>query len=236
METSSHDPVALAGAARAHALTYLGLVERELGVIPPDEGESQYSEVERFARHWRTKQGLSGPCADPYGPVYHALREAFIPIESRLRELAGWTRGVPFSGLQFHDRPLVSVMERAERRSLETGEEGQNCFGVELYLLLEQMREEYREFLIALDAIERAGGETVLHPEAKGVSGDGDKTELTGEAKALALLVQHPEWNDTEIASHVPCSRTSLYRWPRYTAAREALRAGRKDRPRADEL
>lgn len=59
---------------------------------------------------------------------------------------------------------------------------------------------------------------------------------LTGEEKALALLVGNPTWSDTAIARAVPCGRTSLYRWPRYVAAREALEFGRQDRPHADEL
>lgn len=45
---------------------------------------------------------------------------------------------------------------------------------------------------------------------------------LSGEAKALALLVEHPDWTDKQIADAVPCSRTSLYRWDRYRAARKA--------------
>lgn len=59
---------------------------------------------------------------------------------------------------------------------------------------------------------------------------------LTSEEKALAALVAHPGWTDTRIASYVGCSRTSLYRWPRYIAAREALESGRQQIPRADQL
>lgn len=58
---------------------------------------------------------------------------------------------------------------------------------------------------------------------------------LSQEEKALAALVAHPEWTDTAIAEHAGCGRTSLYRWPRYVAAREALETGRQDRPRADQ-
>lgn len=59
---------------------------------------------------------------------------------------------------------------------------------------------------------------------------------LSGEAKALATLVQHPEWSDKDIADHVGCSRASLYRWTKYRAAREALKAGRQRLPKADEI
>ncbi len=59
---------------------------------------------------------------------------------------------------------------------------------------------------------------------------------LSGEELALAVLVSHPEWSDTAIAKHVGCGRTSLYRWPRYVAAREALESGRYQRPKASEL
>ena len=69
-----------------------------------------------------------------------------------------------------------------------------------------------------------------------GATGDGMETPkaitpttdtLTGEAKALAVLVQHPEWNDKQIAEAAGCSRTSLYRWGKFKAAREVLRSRR---------
>jgi len=59
-----------------------------------------------------------------------------------------------------------------------------------------------------------------------------DSEELTGEAKALALLVQHPEWSNVKIAKEVPCSRTTLYTWQKFVAAREALSQGRRQMPR----
>lgn len=49
-----------------------------------------------------------------------------------------------------------------------------------------------------------------------GNAGDG----LDGEARVLAILVQHPEWSDTMIAKEARLSRTTLYRYPRYKAAR----------------
>jgi hypothetical protein len=52
---------------------------------------------------------------------------------------------------------------------------------------------------------------------------------LTGEAQAVALLVQHPEWSDSQIADAVGCARTSLYRWPKFTISRAALQQGRRE-------
>ncbi len=54
---------------------------------------------------------------------------------------------------------------------------------------------------------------------------------LTGEAKALALLVQHDGWTDTQIAAAVPCSRQTLYKWPRFKAARAAQKSGKENLP-----
>jgi len=51
--------------------------------------------------------------------------------------------------------------------------------------------------------------------------------KLSAQAKALAILVEHPEWTDTRIAKAVPCSRTTLYRWPRFREARAAMKVGR---------
>ncbi len=54
---------------------------------------------------------------------------------------------------------------------------------------------------------------------------------LTGEDKALALLIRHPKWSDTKIAKAVPCHRTTLYKWPTYRKACEALKSARNDMP-----
>lgn len=60
--------------------------------------------------------------------------------------------------------------------------------------------------------------------------------DLSKEQLALAALVAHPEWSDKDIADHVGCARTSLYRWEKYVAAREALERGRMEMPKADEI
>jgi len=53
------------------------------------------------------------------------------------------------------------------------------------------------------------------------------------EAMALALLVQHPDWTDTEIAEAVPCRRQSLYDWQRFRMARQTLKqTGKKSMPK----
>ena len=66
------------------------------------------------------------------------------------------------------------------------------------------------------------------------------KTEngcLSKEEKALAALVGHPEWSDAQIAEHVGCSRTSLYRWQWLcVAARVVLESSRENVPRANQL
>ncbi len=54
--------------------------------------------------------------------------------------------------------------------------------------------------------------------------------DLPAEAKALALLIKHPEWPDNRIASEIGISRTSLYRFENFCKAREAMtEAGRKE-------
>ncbi len=57
-------------------------------------------------------------------------------------------------------------------------------------------------------------------------------TDLTGESKALALLIQNPEWTKMKIASEVPCARPTLYKWPRFMKACELLESGRHDVPK----
>ena len=61
----------------------------------------------------------------------------------------------------------------------------------------------------------------------------GRKTEdvLTGEAKALAILVEHPEWTDKKIAEAIGVSRTTLYDWSKFKKAKEALNQGKNRFP-----
>ena len=47
------------------------------------------------------------------------------------------------------------------------------------------------------------------------------------ESRAMALLIEHPEWSNTKIAKEAGCSRPSLYRMSRFMAARQTQRAGR---------
>jgi len=65
--------------------------------------------------------------------------------------------------------------------------------------------------------------------EKVGPSPDG----IPGEARALAVLVEHPEWSDLRIAKEAGVNRTQLYRYPRYRAARQTVReAGRGAMPK----
>jgi hypothetical protein len=55
---------------------------------------------------------------------------------------------------------------------------------------------------------------------------------LGDEARALALLIQHPEWEVSRIAEEIGRPRTKLYKFPGFIAARKALREGRSSLPR----
>lgn len=54
---------------------------------------------------------------------------------------------------------------------------------------------------------------------------------LSKEAMALAALADHPDWSDEQIAELAGCSRSSLYRMPRFVMARQALYRAREDYP-----
>lgn len=49
------------------------------------------------------------------------------------------------------------------------------------------------------------------------------------EALALAWLQMHPEWSDEQIAAKIGISRTSIYRFEKYKAARSLLKEGRQE-------
>jgi len=55
---------------------------------------------------------------------------------------------------------------------------------------------------------------------------------LTGEALALAMLVKHPDWSDRKIAKAVSVNRTTLYDWPKFKKAKEALKQGKNNLPK----
>jgi len=61
-----------------------------------------------------------------------------------------------------------------------------------------------------------------------------DGPEVSKANLALAILADHPEWSDKKIAEEAGCSRTSLYRWPKYRKAREILKAGKEAIPRGE--
>lgn len=69
---------------------------------------------------------------------------------------------------------------------------------------------------------ERAKPKLVLFVDAE------PENVLSGEAKAVAILLDHPEWSDTRIAAEVPCHRSTLYEWPKYVAAKKAMKTGRE--------
>ena len=55
---------------------------------------------------------------------------------------------------------------------------------------------------------------------------------LTGEPLALGMLLKHPDWPDTKIATAIGVSRTTLYDWPNFKKAKEALKQGKNNLPK----
>lgn len=66
--------------------------------------------------------------------------------------------------------------------------------------------------------------------EAQG--GDKPAEAMSDEAKALALLVEHPDWSPADVAKAVGCSRQNLYKMKKYQTARKAMKAAAKAIPR----
>jgi hypothetical protein len=56
--------------------------------------------------------------------------------------------------------------------------------------------------------------------------------EPSQEARAIAALVDHTDWTDTQIAAAVGCHPKSLYRWELFKAARAIMRQGKAELPR----
>jgi hypothetical protein len=63
-------------------------------------------------------------------------------------------------------------------------------------------------------------------------AGEPAADQLSAEAKALAVLADHPDWTNTAIAEAAGVVRTSLYRFPRFMQAREVQERERLEKPR----
>ncbi|MEK6675577.1 MAG: hypothetical protein AABZ47_07975 [Planctomycetota bacterium] len=50
---------------------------------------------------------------------------------------------------------------------------------------------------------------------------------MSGEAKALAVLTDHPDWTDEQVAKAAGINRTTLYRYDRFKKARSFLEEGK---------
>lgn len=68
-------------------------------------------------------------------------------------------------------------------------------------------------------------------PNAATAGEGGGDSQLAGvaeqpslEARALAMLTDHPDWTDKRIAQALQCNRGSLYRLEKFKAARELLK------------
>lgn len=55
---------------------------------------------------------------------------------------------------------------------------------------------------------------------------------MSKEARSIAILLHHPDWSDQQIADAAGCSRTSLYRWKKFVAARALLEQGKNRLPK----
>ncbi len=69
---------------------------------------------------------------------------------------------------------------------------------------------------------------TATRPSIEG----SETVEVSREWQALAFLKEHPNWSCNRIAEAIGVSRTTLYTWPNFVAARRALRAGKSRLPR----
>jgi hypothetical protein len=63
-----------------------------------------------------------------------------------------------------------------------------------------------------------------LEELAKELEAAATAATLSAEGRALAVLVQHPDWPATQIAKAVGCHRGHLYRCQNFVAARKFLR------------
>ena len=78
-----------------------------------------------------------------------------------------------------------------------------------------------------------AGASPELEPDTPPAQSQGDDSQMSGEARALAVLTDHPDWTDKRIAEEAGVHPKTLYRYERYKTARQMLKdSGRAGLPR----
>lgn len=58
------------------------------------------------------------------------------------------------------------------------------------------------------------------------------RTSVSVDSQAIAMMIDHPTWSDTQIANAVGCNRTSLYRGSKFGAAKALIREGKIEQAR----
>ncbi len=86
-----------------------------------------------------------------------------------------------------------------------------------------------RQHAAALGVVsETAAGEPDAAPQPQA-----PESQMSGEARALAILTDHPDWTDTRIAREAGLHVKTLYKYSRYKTARGVLKqSGRAGLPR----
>jgi len=76
-----------------------------------------------------------------------------------------------------------------------------------------------------------AGGGDDGREVKDGASGaiPGNKSEMTGEARAMAVLIDHPDWTNKKIAKEIGINSRSLSRYKKFKAARDFAKEAGKD-------
>ena len=100
---------------------------------------------------------------------------------------------------------------------------------------IRQIREWCRAIKPEVDRLyqERGATDRGTRPVAnEGEAAESGGAPLSKEAKAIAALIDHPDWTGAEIAGAAGCSRTSLYRMPDFVRAKEILQQAKEDMPR----
>jgi hypothetical protein len=137
-----------------------------------------------------------------WGRDYHFTEEEVDAIRQLVQQFQFGTKVVPLSPYTLADHPI----------------------------LLEHLvcTDGHGLFWLEEPADEKAKPPLVIFPAGRPDRPSKKQGRISKEAMALAALADHPDWSDEQIAELAGCGRASLYRFPRYVMARQALYRGRE--------
>lgn len=184
--------------------------------------DREFEQRRRAARHFHRALARS---VSAWDYAVSELRKA-SPMPFDARHLAEYSGRVNLSNV--HTVPLDNLPDKLNRIAAMLAKMNNNFTP----MLLEKLRAKYPALVGTLGLkLTTPAARSCAAVEPHSVTKDA-KAKITKRAMALAVLTDHPDWTNDEIADAVGCARTSLSRWPAIKQARLIIKGEKQSLPR----